>query len=44
MILMPNQWKCWLSPQTSLELAYDVIALYRQDYKTRPVTTGVGSP
>ncbi|WP_026078801.1 SOS response-associated peptidase [Pseudomonas nitroreducens] len=42
-ILAPEQWECWLSPQTSLELAYDTIALSREDFEAYAVTTDVGN-
>lgn len=42
-ILAPKQWECWLSPQTSLELAYDTIALSREDFEAYAVSTEVGN-
>lgn len=42
-ILAPEQWKTWLSPDTSLELAYDTIALARQDFEAYRISTDVGS-
>lgn len=42
-ILAPEQWKTWLSPETSLELAYDTIALARQDFEAYRISTDVGS-
>lgn len=42
-ILAPEQWSTWLSPETSLELAYDTIALARSDFEAYRVSTDVGS-
>ncbi|PJI50813.1 MAG: hypothetical protein CTR55_00510 [Pseudomonas sp.] len=42
-ILSPEQWATWLSPETSLELAYDTIALARQDFEAYRISTDVGS-
>ncbi|WP_277352233.1 SOS response-associated peptidase [Pseudomonas multiresinivorans] len=42
-ILSPQQWKTWLSPDTSLDLAYDTIALARQDFEAYRISTDVGS-
>lgn len=42
-ILSPEQWKTWLSPETSLELAYDTIGLARQDFEAYRISTDVGS-
>lgn len=42
-ILAPEQWATWLSPVTSLELAYNAIALARQDFDAHRISTDVGS-
>lgn len=42
-ILSPEQWKAWLSPDASLELVHDTIALARSDFEAYRVSTDVGS-
>lgn len=42
-ILSPEQWATWLSPETSLELAYNAITLARQDFEAYRISTDVGS-
>ncbi len=42
-ILAPEQWATWLSPDTSLELACNTIALARQDFAAHRISTDVGS-
>lgn len=42
--LSPEQRAAWLPPETSPEMAYDTIALARQDFEVHPVTTDVGNP
>ncbi|WP_256676135.1 SOS response-associated peptidase [Pseudomonas sp. SCB32] len=42
-ILAPEQWATWLSPETSLERAYDAIALSRLDFEAYRVSTDVGN-
>lgn len=42
-ILAPDQWAAWLSPKTSLEQAYDAIALSRIDFEAYRVSTDIGS-
>lgn len=42
-ILAPEQWAAWLSPETSLDQAYNAIALARQDFEAYRVSTDVGN-
>ncbi|MOA17455.1 putative SOS response-associated peptidase YedK [compost metagenome] len=42
-ILAPEQFKLWLSSDTSIEQVHDAIALSREDFATHPVSTDVGN-
>lgn len=42
-ILAPEQWKLWLSPETSPEQVHSAIALSRIDFEAYPVSTDVGN-
>lgn len=42
-ILAPEQWEAWLSPNTSLEQAYNAIALSRLDFEAYRISTDVGN-
>ncbi len=42
-ILAPEQFELWLSPETRLERVHDAIALSRQDFAAYPVTPDVGN-
>ncbi|WP_260602935.1 SOS response-associated peptidase [Pseudomonas aeruginosa] len=43
-ILAPEQWAAWLSPETLLEQAYDAIALSRLDFETYRISLTWGTP
>ncbi|MDT4842292.1 SOS response associated peptidase (SRAP) [compost metagenome] len=42
-ILAPEQFNLWLSPETTTEQVHGAIALSREDFAAYPVTTDVGN-